>query len=97
MHLGQLLVGEGRSKIGVACLEQFECTLLGVRLELTMAGTPTLLRNQPFVTEAAIDFQQPDDLAHTQIQLLCGEPSFDSSFVEVTQDLDAATFLLAHV
>ena len=46
---GQFLMGERRSKVGVVRLEQFEGAVLGLRIELMLAGTPTFLGQQPRV------------------------------------------------
>ena len=97
MHFGQFLVGEGRSKVGVACLEQFKRVVLGLRIELMMAGTPTFLGEQSWIAKASVGFQQPFDLANADVELLGRMALFDAPFVELAHHLSAAQFFLAHV
>ena len=97
MDFSQFLVSAGGAKIGVAGLQQGECPLLGLWIELVVTGPPAFLGEQPRGTEPAIAFQQPLDLADTETELIGRLTLFELAFVELAHDVHTPKFFLAHL
>ena len=97
VNLRQFFVSQGRAKIRVPGLEEFERLGLGRRIELTMAGLPPLLRDQSLGPLMPVSFQQPFNLTQSKINLIGRLLLGRVPWVPLAEHLHTTEFFLTHV
>ena len=95
MHLGQFLVGERRTKVGIARPQELHDLGLDLGRELMMAGASAFLGDERFRPVAFESFEQALDLAYAQAELGSGLALFEVLFFQLLENLDSTELLIA--